>query len=103
MQFKDKRKKNIQLDITPIVDMVFKLLIFFALFINCTAAASINLVLPKTSVPSPATQFPVIQINKYPDIMLDHKAVTYTELPEAVVGLYRQSADLDHYGGCNGE
>ena len=92
MQFKEKRKKNIQLDITPIVDMVFNLLIFFALSINFTAAASINLVLPKTSLPSPAPQVPVIQISKNLDITLDRTAIAFARLPEAVVVLYRQAA-----------
>jgi len=90
MQFKEKRKKNIQLDITPIVDMVFNLLIFFALSINFTAAASINLVLPKTSLPSPAPQVPVIQISKNLDIALDRTVIAYEELPEAVMVLNRQ-------------
>lgn len=93
MQFKEKRKKNIQLDITPIVDMVFNLLIFFALSINFSAAASINLVLPKTSLPSRAPQVPVIQINKSLDIAVDRTAIAYAELPEAVAVLFRQSVD----------
>ena len=75
MQFKEKRKKNIQLDITPIVDMVFNLLIFFALSLNFTAAASINLVLPSTSLPAPAPQGPVIQIDKNLEIAVDRAVI----------------------------
>jgi len=92
MQFKEKRKKNIQLDITPIVDMVFNLLIFFALSINFTAAASINLVLPKTSLPAPAPQqVPVIQIDKSLNIAVDRTAINYAGLPDTVAALYAQS------------
>ena len=90
MQFKAKRKKNVQLDITPIVDMVFNLLIFFALSINFTAAASINLVLPETSVPDPQPQAPVVQINKNLEIVVDHTIIVYEELPEVIEGLRRK-------------
>jgi biopolymer transport protein ExbD len=93
MQFKEKRKKNVQLDITPIVDMVFNLLIFFALSINFTAAASINLVLPKTSFPDPAPLVPVIQINKNHEIAVDRIVIAYEALPQAVETLYRYSGD----------
>lgn len=81
-----------QLDITPIVDMVFNLLIFFALSINFSAAASINLVLPKTLHPAPAPQVPVIQVDKNLVISVDRVAMEYAELPEAVAALHRQSA-----------
>lgn len=92
MQFKEKRKKNVQLDITPVVDMVFNLLIFFALSINFSASASINLVLPKTSLPASAPQqAPVIQIDKNLEIAVDLAAIEFAELPEAVSALYSQS------------
>jgi len=91
MQFKEKRKKNVQLDITPIVDMVFNLLIFFALSINFSAAASINLVLPRTSLPAPAPQGPVIQIDKNREIAVDRVAIDFAELPEVVAALYSPS------------
>jgi len=90
MHFKEKRKKNIQLDITPIVDMVFNLLIFFALSINFSAAASINLVLPETSVPAPQPQAPVVQIDKNLEIVVDHTITVYEALPGAIEDLQRQ-------------
>ncbi len=91
MQFKEKRKKNVQLDITPIVDMVFNLLIFFALSINFSAAAAINLTLPKTSLPAPAPQASVIQINKKLEIAVDRAEIGYDDLPEAVFALYART------------
>lgn len=92
MQFKEKRKKNVQLDITPIVDMVFNLLIFFAVSINFSASASINLVLPKTSLPASASQqAPVIRIDKNLEIAVDRAAIDFADLPEAVSALYSKS------------
>ena len=88
MRFKEKRKKNIQLDITPIVDMVFNLLIFFALSINFTSAASINLVLPKVATPDVAPHVPVIQINKDHEISIDRVFIPYTELARELIGLH---------------
>lgn len=90
MQFKEKRKKNIQLDITPIVDMVFNLLIFFALSINFSAAASIDLILPKTSVPAPQPQAPVVQIDKNLEIVVNHTITEYDELATAIEDQQRQ-------------
>ena len=91
MQFKEKRKKNIQLDITPIVDMVFNLLIFFALSINFSAAASINLVLPKIALPDSAPQVPVIQIDKNHEINIDRVLISYDALSDKVNNLYHQT------------
>jgi biopolymer transport protein ExbD len=91
MNFKEKRKKSVQLDITPIVDMVFNLLIFFALSLNFTAAASINLVLPKTSFPDPAPQVPVVQIDKNLEISVDRAIIKYDDLPGALAALYARS------------
>jgi biopolymer transport protein ExbD len=87
MRFREKRKKDIQLDITPIVDMVFNLLIFFALSINFSAAASIDLVLPKTSFPVPAPQVPIIQIDRKLEISIDRAVIQYDGLPGALAGL----------------
>jgi len=93
MLFREKRPRNIQLDITPIVDMVFNLLIFFALSINFSAAASIDLVLPKTSMPSPAPHAPVVQISRGLEITVDRIPVAYDELTEAIAALRRDNVD----------
>jgi len=93
MQFRAKRVKNVQLDITPIVDMVFNLLIFFALSINFSAPSSINLVLPKTKIPAPAPQAPVIQITRDLEVSLDRNPLDVDELPAAAAELYRLTGD----------
>jgi biopolymer transport protein ExbD len=50
MRFKTARKNNTSLlDITPIVDTVFNLLIFFALSLNFVSTPGIQVNLPKSS------------------------------------------------------
>ncbi len=50
MRFQNQGKKNtVLLDITPIVDTVFNLLIFFALSLNFVSTPGIQVSLPKSS------------------------------------------------------
>lgn len=92
MHFRDKRPRTIQLDITPIVDMVFNLLIFFALSINFSAPGAINLSLPTTSLPSPSPQAPVIQITRALAVTLDGDPVSLEQIPAALDALKVRTA-----------
>jgi len=47
MQFREKKRPESSLDITPIVDTVFNLLIFFALSLNFIVSPGINVSLPQ--------------------------------------------------------
>ncbi|MGZ8941018.1 MAG: ExbD/TolR family protein [Limisphaerales bacterium] len=64
MRFKADRKNNASLlDITPIVDTVFNLLIFFALSLNFVSTPGIQVNLPKSSareVPQDRKDFRII-------------------------------------------
>jgi biopolymer transport protein ExbD len=64
MRFKADRKKNSSLlDITPIVDTVFNLLIFFALSLNFVSTPGIQVNLPKSSareVPQDRRDFRIV-------------------------------------------
>ena len=48
MQFRERTQSDIHLDITPIVDMVFNLLIFFALSLNFIVTPGIKVDLPES-------------------------------------------------------
>ena len=48
MQFRERTRTDIQLDITPIVDTVFNLLIFFALSLNFIVTPGIKVNLPES-------------------------------------------------------
>lgn len=49
MQFKERTQSGVHLDITPIVDTVFNLLIFFALSLNFIVTPGIEVNLPESS------------------------------------------------------
>ena len=48
MNFREQTQTDVQLDITPIVDTVFNLLIFFALSLNFIITPGINVNLPES-------------------------------------------------------
>ncbi len=77
MEFKKKRKKDIHIDMTPLVDIIFILLIFFALSLNFTKTTSFNIKLPeissnKTTLKSEKI---VIHITSNEKIYLNNKSV----------------------------
>ena len=84
MEFKKKRKKDIHLDITPIVDTVFNLLIFFALSLNFTFTSSLNIKLPRVSSKeiTGETGQVTVQITKKGDIFLNQLKVNNDSLSE---------------------
>jgi len=49
MQFKKRTRSGVHLDITPIVDMVFNLLIFFALSLNFIITPGMKVNLPESA------------------------------------------------------
>ena len=63
MEFKKKRKKDILIDITPLVDTVFILLIFFALSLNFTKNTSLNIELPEITSKKTPPQYEKIIVN----------------------------------------
>jgi len=77
MEFKKKRKKDIHIDITPLVDTVFILLIFFALSLNFTKNTSFDIELPEITSKKTPPQYDKIKINvtKDENIYLNSKPV----------------------------
>ncbi len=77
MEFKKKRKKDIHIDITPLVDTVFILLIFFALSLNFTKNTTLDIELPEITSKKTASQYDKILINITKDeiIYLNNKPV----------------------------
>ena len=77
MEFKKKRKKDIHIDITPLVDTVFILLIFFALSLNFTKNTALDIQLPEITSKKPSSQDDKILINITKDeiIYLNNKPV----------------------------
>jgi len=95
MQFKERRKKDIHLDITPIVDTVFNLLIFFALSLNFTSPSSLPIKLPKIASKDFFKQQEqiTIEITKEGEIFLNQTAETHDSLQKKLVHLKSQSPE----------
>ena len=88
MKFVKRVEEDFSLQLTPLIDVVFLLLIFFMVstaFVDFTR--QIDIKLPKTS----AGEFPVekkvftIEISRDKEIFLDGKSVTLPELEELIV------------------
>jgi biopolymer transport protein ExbD len=84
MTFKERKKRNVQLDITPVVDTVFNLLIFFALSLNFTSSAALPVNLPEVSSSEKIAETGqvVIQITSAGVIFLDQESVSARHLQE---------------------
>jgi len=79
-----KNKKSLvgMLDLTPIIDVVFNLLIFFALTLNfAVTSGGINIKLPKASSAEPvkAEQL-TINLTEDEKLYLNDKAITFKDL-----------------------
>lgn len=65
MRFADKEKDNQEINITPLIDVVFILLIFFMVTTTFVKEAKVSVNLPK------ATQEPVVEKEQPYEIMID--------------------------------
>jgi len=78
----DKRRSDFSLDITPIVDTVFNLLIFFALSLNFIVTPGIHVSLPQSDTKEiiHKSEELIIEINKNNAIFVSGKQLTHEEL-----------------------
>ncbi|MDH5541383.1 MAG: biopolymer transporter ExbD [Nitrospinota bacterium] len=89
MKFLKRTEEDFSLQLTPLIDVVFLLLIFFMVstaFVDFTRQIDINL--PKTAagdLPAEKKVF-TIEISREKEIFLDGKQVTFTELEERIAG-----------------
>jgi biopolymer transport protein ExbD len=82
MKFRTRKREEIGLDLTPIVDTVFNLLIFFALSLNFIVLPGINIKLPKAKtqdLPSEKREANIV-ITKDNRIFLNRKLVSINNL-----------------------
>lgn len=73
MRFTPEKREEISIDITPIVDTVFNLMIFFALSLNFLAASGLKISLPRGTVRE------VITTPKSVDISVTRNGEIYIE------------------------
>jgi len=96
MKFKEKKKRDVFLDITPIVDTVFNLLIFFALSLNFTSNATLNVNLPKitSQTSSPEKSILTIQLTKNNEVFFNHQPITLERLESKLKETIEKSNDF---------
>ncbi len=82
MQFKEKTDSDAHLDITPIVDTVFNLLIFFALSLNFIVTPGIKVNLPESSTEEIVREKEeiVIVIKQGNEIYINNSSVSIEQL-----------------------
>jgi biopolymer transport protein ExbD len=95
MRFRRGRRSAPQLDITPVVDTVFNLMIFFALSLNFISVPGIPVNLPRASSYTQAQQQKelAIGVTREGAIILDGRTVTRAELEAALRQRQSEAAD----------
>jgi biopolymer transport protein ExbD len=91
MEFKSRRKKDVHLDITPVVDTVFNLMLFFAVSLNfASTPAALTIRLPEIdsqAYPADAS-LPAIVISDAGEIRLNHQPVPLRDLASHLLHLH---------------
>ncbi len=85
MEFERHRHRNGRIDMAPLVDIVFNLLLFFVITYNITADAAIRVRLPEsTTAESWADEPIVISLTREGEIFIGEQPVSLEDLPAAV-------------------
>ena len=86
MQLFTKEKKNIEINVAPLIDVVFLLLIFFMLASEFTDFKTIDMISPNQSeIDQPESNLPlIINLSEKGDITIDSKEVSFNKLTETV-------------------
>ena len=82
MQFKERTRSDVHLDITPIVDTVFNLLIFFALSLNFIITPGMKVNLPESATEEIIREREeiIIVVNKENGIFINNNPVSIDKL-----------------------
>lgn len=86
MQLFTKEKKNIEINVAPLIDVVFLLLIFFMLASEFTDFKTIDMISPNQSeVDQPESNLPlIINLSEKGFITIDSKEVSFNKLTQTV-------------------
>ena len=86
MQLFTKNKRNIEINVAPLIDVVFLLLIFFMLASEFTDFKTIDMISPNQSeIDQPESNLPlIINLSEKGDITIDSKEVSFNKLTQTV-------------------
>jgi len=94
MDFEGRARIHSHLDIAPLIDIVFLLLVFFMLTSTFMVPEAIELELPESSSASiTETQPIVVSLDKTGRLALNGKAIELDQLRMAIEPLLKQNAD----------
>lgn len=86
----------IAIQLTPLIDMVFLLLIYFLLTSNFVTQEGIDVRLPEADMPTTAAeQLTVVTVHRHGGFSFEGRIVDDRELAEAIAGSLRTSARPD--------
>ena len=88
MRFRDENEENFSFDLTPLVDVVFLLLIFFmvsTVFVDFKRQMDISLPSSKSSVPSEVREPVKVELTVDKQIFLNGEKVTLEEFESALL------------------
>lgn len=88
-----KRRRGADIDITPLIDVLFMLIIFFVLTTAFTQG-SIDVALPRGSVPPPERNPVVLTVAGDAKILWAGRETTRSELPSLVRGALERGDDI---------
>jgi biopolymer transport protein ExbD len=89
------RKKELSLDMAPLIDMVFILLIFFIVSSTFSPATSVDISRPEVSVVSVVpSQSLMIAIDKSENILIEGNALTLLQVESQVRQAVQKSKDM---------
>ena len=86
MQLFTKKKRNIEINVAPLIDVVFLLLIFFMLASEFTDFKTIDMISPNQSkVDQPESNLPlIVNLSEKGVITIDTKEVSFNKLAQTV-------------------
>jgi biopolymer transport protein ExbD len=85
MEFERRRRRNGRIDIAPLVDIVFNLLLFFVITYNIAADSAIRVRLPESSTAESLADEPiVISVTRAGETFIGEQPVAIEDLPAAV-------------------
>jgi len=94
MEFEGRSRIHAHLDIAPLIDIVFLLLVFFMLTSTFLVPEAIELELPESTSANIAEDTPIsVSLNKNGQIALNDKIIALDKLQDVIKPLLKQAAD----------
>jgi biopolymer transport protein ExbD len=85
MEFERRHRRNGRIDIAPLVDIVFNLLLFFVITYNIAADSAIRVRLPQsTTADSRTEEQMVISLTRTGDVFIGDQPVALEDMPAAI-------------------